>query len=295
MWGLSEQWWLGSATAIFSLIFLIALVTLQKGIRLPHYLTLGTLGFGFIIQTVGLYIRGLQVGACPLGNPFEILHFIAWSIILIYLVVGPVFQVRLLGFFTAGLVALLGLIAFLVPGWDEPRYAPLFGGDPVIELHASLAVFSYGAFGLLSLVAIMFLLQDFSLSHKSKTPAFRFLPPLNKLEHLIVRLLGVGLIMLSLALAVGVISWTRETTSVAGIKLLATSTVWLAYTITLILRWKHLLVARPFAWTCLILFVIALLVLWPVQQTRSSNPSGESLGNPPEQVEGLSPERKAEG
>lgn len=271
MWGMSEQWWLGAATGLFSLTFLVALLFLLRGSRLPHYLTLGLLGVGFILQTIGLYIRGLEVGACPLGNPFEILHFIAWSVVLLYLIVGPVFRVSLLGFFTAGLVALIGLIAFIIPGWDEPRYAPLFGGDPIIELHASLAVFSYGAFGLLSLVAIMFLLQDYSLSKKSNTPAFSFLPPLSKLEQLIIRLLGAGLILLSLALAVGVLSWNRETTSVAGIKLAASSTIWAAYGVTFVLRLRRQLVAKAFAWSCLTLFILSLLVLWPVQKSRQGN------------------------
>ena len=45
---------------------------------------------------------GAEIKACPLGNTFEISQFIAWSLVLLYFIIGPAFRLRLLGFFTAG-------------------------------------------------------------------------------------------------------------------------------------------------------------------------------------------------
>ena len=43
---------------------------------------------GWIFQMAGLYVRGLAVGGCPLGNTFEIVQFVAWSAMVLYFFVG---------------------------------------------------------------------------------------------------------------------------------------------------------------------------------------------------------------
>jgi HemX protein len=268
MWGLSDRWFLGAGILLLALLFAACSIALRRGGRVPHQVTLGVIVLAFVLQSIGLYLRGYSVGACPLGNPFEILQFIAWSLVLLYLLLGTLFQVTLLGFFTAGLAALLGGIPFLFPGWDTPRFGPLFSGNPLIELHASLAIFSYGAFALLSIVAAMFLLQDRGLRQKSRHALFQYLPSINKLDQICLRLLGLGLAFLTLALVVGGLTWMRDPASVPLLKLLSASAVWLCYLAVMILRLRRILLARPYAWACLVLFLIALVVLWPVEGAR---------------------------
>lgn len=268
MWELPDRFFLAAATVLFWIVCLPVWIFLARGRRLPHSFILSGLSLGFVLHTTGIYMRGYSLGACPLGNPFEILHFIAWSLVLLYLLVGTLFRVSLLGSFTAGMAAILGLLAFAVPGWDAPRFEPLFGGDPIVELHASLAVFSYGAFALLALVSAMFILQDYGLRTKQHHPIYQFLPALEKLDQLGLRLIGFGLLVLTPALAAGALSLAREANSVTVIKLLSTTGIWAAYLSVLLLRLRERLTARSFSWLALILFGVALFVLWPVEGSR---------------------------
>ena len=45
----------------------------------------------------------------------------------------------------------VSLISLAFPAWDGTRSNNLFGGNPWIEFHAALALFSYGVFALLAL------------------------------------------------------------------------------------------------------------------------------------------------
>lgn len=227
------------------------------------------LAAGFILQTVGLHIRGMAVGGCPLGNKFEIVQFVAWSGIVLYFAVGPAFRVSLLGLFTAGYTACLAFLSLVIPAWDGVvRGEKLFGNNPWIELHAALAVFSYGAFGLLALTSIMHLLQNWSLKQKQLDNLFWFLPSVVQLDQINFRLMLAGEAILTISLGVGAVWWVRDIASVNTPKLAVTIAVWFAYAIALGLRWRHRLVSVRFAWVCLVMFGLALLALGPVNASR---------------------------
>ena len=226
------------------------------------------LAVGLLMQTVGLHIRGMAVGGCPLGNKLEIVQFVAWSGIVLYFVVGPAFRVSLLGLFTAGYAAILAILSLMIPAWDAVRGERLFGNNSWIELHAALAVFSYGAFGLLALTSLMHLLQNWSLKQKQLNNIFWFLPSVVQLDQINFRLMLAGEALLTFSLGVGAAWWLRDIASVNTPKLAITIAVWLAYGIALGLRWRHRLVSVRFAWVCLVMFGLALLALGPVNSSR---------------------------
>ncbi len=260
--------WLGALLYLAG--FLTGLVALTRrqspaGLRtILHTLLVG--GWGF--QMAGLYVRGLAVGGCPLGNTFEIVQFVAWSAMVVYFFVGTIFRSSLLGLFTAGYAATLALVSLLLPQWDLTRGLKLFGHNPWIELHAALAVFSYGVFGLLAMTALMHLLQNWSLKHKRLNGLFWFLPSVVQLDQINVRLLLLGVGLLTISLGVGASWWVRNLDSVDVPKLVVTVGVWAAYLLVGVLRWRARLVAGRFAWVCLLMFFVALLSLGPVNSSR---------------------------
>ena len=260
--------WLGALLYLAG--FLTGLVALLRRQPRPGLRTiLNTLligGWGF--QMAGLYVRGLAVGGCPLGNTFEILQFVAWSAMVVYFFVGTTLHVTLLGLFTAGYAAALALVSLLVPHWDLTRGLKIFGNNPWIELHAALAVFSYGVFGLLAMTSLMHLLQSWSLKHKRLNGLFWFLPSVVQLDQINYRTLILGVGLLSVSLGVGASWWVRDTASVDVPKLAVTLGVWGAYLLVGLLRWRTRLVAVRFAWVCLVMFIIALLSLGPVNSSR---------------------------
>jgi ABC-type uncharacterized transport system permease subunit len=223
---------------------------------------------GWIFQMAGLYVRGRALGGCPLGNTFEIVQFVAWSAMVLYFFVGPTFRGSPLGLFTAGFAAALALVSLLIPAWDLTHGQKIFGNNPWIELHAALAVFSYGVFGLLALTALMHLLQNWSLKHKRLNGLFWFLPSVVQLDQINYRLLTLGVLLLTFSLGVGACWWVRNTTSVDLPKLVATVGVWLVYLVVLLLRWRTRLVSVRLAWVCLVMFFLALFSLGPVNSSR---------------------------
>jgi len=260
--------WLGALLYIAGFLTgLVALMRRQPRPGLRTVLNLFLAG-GWILQMAGLYLRGRAVGGCPLGNTFEIVQFVAWSVMVVYFFVGPILHGTLLGLFTAGYAATIALVSLLVPHWDLTRGLKIFGHNPWIELHAALAVFSYGVFGLVAITSLLHVLQSWSLKHKRLNGLFWFLPSVVQLDQINFRALALGVLLLTFSLAVGASWWVRDTASVDVPKLSVTLAVWAAYLIVGLLRWRTRLVAVRFAWVCLVLFLVALLSLGPVNSSR---------------------------
>ncbi|WPJ94511.1 cytochrome c biogenesis protein CcsA [Coraliomargarita algicola] len=260
------------AAAIYGGAFTFGLVTLLMRHVYPRAVMFALLVGGFLIQTLGLNLRGAEIKACPLGNIFEVAQFIAWSLVLLFFIIGPAFRLRLLGFFTAGLAALLAAGVFAVPAWDRAYPPGIFGGNPWIELHAALAIFSYGVFAILSLVSIMFLIQQHGLKKKQFKGLYQYLPSVQQLDLMAKRLLITGVIVLSASLIFGSIFWVNNHELVPVFKLTATCLIWLGYLTVFVLRIQKKLVTRRHAIATIILFVLAIASLWPVQSARDSEP-----------------------
>jgi len=267
---LTDRTWLWLAAACYlagAALGTLSLIRERKHSRAVMYLTLAA---GYAFQTFGLYLRGMAVKGCPLGNTFELLQFTAWSAASLYLVVGPAFRLSLLGYGTALLSAGLSVSALLVPAWDAAKRVHIFGGNAWIEFHAALALFSYGVLGLLALVAGMYWIRDYGLRRKRVGGAFALLPSIRDLDHIGLRLLAAGVVLLAASLAVGSVWWLREPASVNLFKLLATVGVFVAYALALVLRLTRRLVGRRWALACALLFLAALLSIAPVNSSRHS-------------------------
>jgi len=220
---------------------------------------------GIFLQTRALYFRGLEVHGCPLGNGMERAQFIIWSLIVAFLLLRLLCRINLLGTFCAGVSLLLGTLSLGLKHWDTPYwtasgYVRLFK-DPWIELHASIAIFSYGLFCLLAVVSLMYLSQRQALL--SRKPGFLgpYLPPIQDLEVAAMRLLAVGVAFLSLSMVVGAMHWTRHPEFVSGAKLTVSTALWIGYLFLLGMRLSNRLYGSRFAKWAIGLFALALLSL----------------------------------
>jgi ABC-type uncharacterized transport system permease subunit len=265
---LSDRQWLWCAAGFYTVGFLLGTASIVRGGRIHGVPIYCTILAGYILQFIGLGVRGHATGGCPLGNEFEIFQFTAWSATTLYLVIGVTFRSSVLGYFTSCLGAALTILSLSIPAWDAVRRTHIFGGNPWIELHAALAIFSYGVFGLLALTSTLFLFRHFSLKSKRLGGWFSFLPSILDLDHIEVRLLGTGAALLTLALLFGSVYWSRDASNVGHFKLAATVAVWAVAAAAFGLRISGRLLAKRFAWTCLALFAAALLSLGAVDTSR---------------------------
>ena len=263
--------WLGALLYFAGFVSGLLALVRRSNAPAPRAVLNALLVAGWIAQMGGLYVRGLASGGCPLGNTFELVQFVAWSAMVLYFFVGSAFRVSLLGLFAAGYAAALAIISLLIPPWDAVHGQKIFGPNPWIELHAALAVFSYGVFGLLALTSVMTLLQNWSLKHKRLSGLFWFLPSVVQLDQINTRMPSLGVLLLTVSLGVGSVWWLRDTASVNLPKLLGTCTVWVIYLAVLLARWRARLVSVRFAWVCLVMFFCALLSLGLVNTRRTGH------------------------
>jgi len=261
---------LAIGASIYLSAFLFGIIALLIRKPYPRAAMFTLLIGGFLFQTLGLNLRGAEIKGCPLGNIFEISQFIAWSLVLLYFLIGPAFKLRLLGFFTAGLAGLLAGTALLIPIWDHPYPPGIFGGNPWIELHAALAIFSYAMFAIVALVSAMFLIQQHGLKNKQFKGLYQHLPSVQQLDLMARRLLITGVVVLSAALIFGAVFWINHPERVPIFKLTATCLVWAGYLTVIVLRIQKRLVTRRHAIASIALFIFALASLWPVQSARDT-------------------------
>jgi ABC-type uncharacterized transport system permease subunit len=152
---------------------------------------------GFVAQWIFLYLRGKQAGSCPITTPSEILVFVAWSAVVLYFLVGRPFRLSLLGMFTAPLAVILQLAA--LPNLAIAPHRSL-SGDFWLEMHAAVSLLAYGSFALAFIAGVLFLTQDHLVRAGHLDGLSSSLPPVTNLTHSIVRLVGAGLLLLSLGI-----------------------------------------------------------------------------------------------
>src|SRR6516165_1724168 len=222
-------------------------------------------GLGFIFQTGFLSVRGHELGRCPLTNLFEVFVFLAWSVALVYMLVGPAYRLSLMGAFTAPFVILLQGFALLAP--IDVRHAMRLKPNPWLELHASMSLLAYGVFALACIAGVMYLIQERQLKTRQLHSIFYHLPPLTDLFAAITRLLWWGFVLYTL----GLISGFFVGEPLPWIQVMCAVGVWLHY--GLILQGRHLRWFAPkrVAALCIIGFSAALTLLWGITFTAQTH------------------------
>jgi len=222
--------------------------------------------FAFILHTWAMVSRGFSLKHCPVTNLYEATTFAAWTIVAVYLVVGLWSRLRFLGAFASPVLFAIAVFA-LMPGLDIPH-----GGRPEMtgvgtSLHAALMSLAYGAFGLSSVAALMFLTQEHNLKFHKLQAIFSRLPPIQRLEVAAGRLLLSGFILLTLGLGVGAYDLAQVNNAHAyrtDPKILWSIIVWLLYLGLVIMRWRFAQGGRRFAMGAIGSFVFVLLTFWGV-------------------------------
>ena len=255
---------------VATLCFFLAMVHTALAIRAGNYRPAGfnfrAIAIGFMFQTAFLSVRGHALGRCPLTNLFEVFIFLAWSVSLIYLLVGPAYRLSLMGAFTAPLVFALQTFALVAP-IDLP-HQPVRASTVWLELHASISLIAYGAFALACVAGLMYLVQERQLKRHKLNWLFYHFPPLTDLFAAITRLLWLGFVLLTVGIAAGFFtghplpyeqfSWSLG--------------VWIFYAAILLARHLGTTAPRRIAALCVVGFSAALTLLWGITFLSQSSP-----------------------
>lgn len=231
-----DRWLLTAATLLALLGSVRGMLAVHRGRRSRS--TFIWMAAAMACQMAFLALRGELRGVCPLKDNGEILVFLAWSLTLFYLLIGPAYRISLLGVFTAPVVVVFQAGA-LLPGVLETTPQKITGANFYHEMHSATSVLAYGALALAAVAGVMFLVLDRQLKeHHLQSGLFRNLPPVRELLVSLERLLWLGSGLLSLGILAGLLMPHDKAATghlIAG-HLLAALAVWLGYVVLLTVK-----------------------------------------------------------
>jgi ABC-type uncharacterized transport system permease subunit len=244
------------STFCFLFGFAYTMHALGARVYRPSRLNFFAILAGFVCQTAFLYLRGQQLGRCPLTNQFEVLIFLSWSMVLFYLLIGPAYRLSLLGAFTSPLVFFFQVSALLLVK-DMPSKLKN-AHNAWLELHAAISIVAYGAFALACVAGVMYLAQERQLKSHHLSASFFALPPIRDLATANARLIFAGFALLTVGLASG---FAMGNLAAHRALLYGSIGVWVLYGFILGARLWHKLSGRRVAWLSVGAFAAALLTL----------------------------------
>jgi HemX protein len=252
------------AVVVYGLSTIYSVFLWRKGFRRDDHVNFLLLLFGFGLHTTAMFLRGFRLDHCPVTNLYEATTFAAWTIVAVYLAVGLWPRLRFLGAFASPVLFGMGVFA-LMPSLDPPR--TVTPELPVVwtSVHAALLSLAYGAFGLSSVAAVMYLTQERNLKMHKLKAIFSLLPPIQRLELVVGRALIAGFILLTVGLAVGAYALSLMPNPQAyrgSPKIVWSVLVWFIYLGLIVMRWKFAQTGRRFALGAIGSFAFVLLTFW---------------------------------
>jgi HemX protein len=249
------------AVVLYGLSMIYSIFLWRNGFQRDNRINYLLLLLAFGLHTFSMFRRGFSLQHCPVNNLYEATLFIAWTIVAAYLVLGVWSRLRFLGAFASPVLFGMGVFA-LMPSLDPPHGpAPEFGHGWA-SLHAALILLSFGAFGLGSVAALMYLTQEHDLKFHKLRAILSLLPPIQRLEKVTSGFVTAGFVLLTAGLAIyPLLPQKPGATTKFDPIILWSLAVWLFYLVLLVLRWRGR-GGRRFAWAALVSFAVILLTFW---------------------------------
>lgn len=218
-----------AATAGFARRFLAAPA------RLPgRGVLLAVAGLGLLAHAAALWSEMDAVGGLDLGifNAASLVTALMVAMVLAGALRRPLESLLL---FVLPVAALMQLINQL-PGTGVATLTRFPGG---LEVHVITSVLAFSVFGVGVIQSLVLAWQDHRLRHRHPTGVVRALPPLREMEELLFRILGLGFILLTVALGSGVLYLEDLFAQHLAHKTLFSVAAWLVFGTLLFGRWRY--------------------------------------------------------
>ena len=254
------------AVVVYGVSTVYSVFLWRKGFRKDDRINYLLLAGAFGLHTAAIMQRGFSLQRCPVDNLYEALTFVAWTIVAANLVLGAFRRLRFIGTFAAPILLAIGVFA-LMPQLDKttPNHPNLHTDWG--SVHGALVLLSCGAFGLGSIAGLMFLMQEHDLKFNKLRAVSSLLPPIQRLEGVMSRMLVAGIVLLTAGLAISPLllkeksGHNPETFSGDPILFYAIF-IWFVYMGLLVSRWRFGQQGRRFAWGVVGSFAFLLLTFW---------------------------------
>jgi ABC-type uncharacterized transport system permease subunit len=232
MWEISV-FWLRFALLLYlpGLVYAILLVLRRStSIFKPALVSFSA---GVVLHFVSLVDIARQTGRFPAENFYESISLCAFLLAVLFLFVCWRYRFETLGvslFPLVFLMTLIGATGVPVSTWTNVRVR-----DAWLILHVILAVGGYAALLVTAAVSVFYMVQERRLKAKQMSQK---LPPLAILDNLLSRSMGIGFVLITLAVVMGSI-WAfveSGTAWITGPSIAVAWATWLGYMTMIFLR-----------------------------------------------------------
>jgi ABC-type uncharacterized transport system permease subunit len=201
---------------------------------------------GFVLHTAALIADWAINGHYPLFYLRETLSFLAWTLVAAYGLMLYRYRAQALGAFTMPLISILTFIAVIIRSGPEGEPAATgVAATWLFPVHTTLLLFAYAAFFVVFMASVMYLLQERELKLKTFSGIFHRLPSLSTVNELATMAAALGLTLLTVGIATGML-WS------------STVLTWLLYLLLIIYRASSQWRGRRAAWLGVVGFALVL-------------------------------------
>ena len=186
-----------------------------------------------VLHLIEIITRNIALNNMPLSTTHDAYAFVAFSILLVYMISEIGLDNRGAGLFILSFSLILELISAFNMSWETETNELLTNNT--FAVHASLSVTGYTALSLGAIYALMYIIQNNNLKKRNLGNLFTQLPALNYLEKMSMRSVLTGIILLGIGLFLG--HYQAMTNPLIGeffpndMKVIVSDAVWLVYVI----------------------------------------------------------------
>lgn len=166
---------------------------------------------GFMLHTAALIVDWTVDGRYPLLSLRETLSFLAWTIVAAYGIVLYRYGAQAVGVVALPLVSVLTFVELFINSGSAASADPLGVASAkwLFPMHTTILLFAYAAFFVVFVASVMYLLQERELKLKTFSAFFHRLPALTTVNNIATTAATVGLTMLTLGIASGML-WSAS-------------------------------------------------------------------------------------
>jgi ABC-type uncharacterized transport system permease subunit len=193
--------WLRVAAALYSLGLLHAILTLVRRREHLFRVALGAFGLGCVFHFVSIVEEGIFNNRCPITNFYETLSMCAFLVVVLYLFVHLRYKLESLSVFIFPLVFVMALVATLgnpVSAWSSPVVRTTW-----LTVHIVVVLLGIAALLFAAIASLVYLFQERELKAKKPRKFYYRLPALGTLDDLISKSIGIGFVLMTLAVIAG--------------------------------------------------------------------------------------------
>jgi cytochrome c-type biogenesis protein CcsB len=157
---------------------------------------------GFVLHTASLSQRWTEVGHFPATGLHDGSSFLAWTIVLAFLMVYVRTREEVLGLAIYPVVFALVLVANLAPEAERPEAIVT---SVFLPVHVTLAFFGYASLFVAFAMSLLYLVQERELKSRSPRAFYYLVPSLERCDTIAARSATVGFVLLTLAILTGML------------------------------------------------------------------------------------------